>query len=113
MTNETMKNAQPLRSVCLRVAGMALLLLTLPGWLGAAVLPSWNQGEPRDSIIAFVERVSDPNGADFVPTDERIAVFDNDGNLWSEKPAYFQLLFAIDRVKAMAPQHPEWKDTPP
>jgi phosphoserine phosphatase len=76
-------------------------------------LPSWNAGATRDGIIDFVVRVSTPGGADFVPESERIAVFDNDGTLWSEQPAYFQLLFAIDRVVALAPQHPEWATEEP
>ncbi len=88
-------------------------LLFFSGWAGAAVLPSWNDSESRSAIIAFVERISDPQAADFVPVDQRIAVFDNDGNLWSEKPVYFQLLFAIDRVKSLAPQRLEWKDQQP
>lgn len=61
----------------------------------------------------FVTRVTDPDGPDFVPASQRIATFDNDGTLWGEKPMYFQLLFAIDRVKAMAPEHPEWKTKQP
>ncbi len=61
----------------------------------------------------FVDAVTTPGGAEFVPVEDRIAVFDNDGALWSEQPVYFQLLFAIDRVKAMAPDHPEWADTQP
>lgn len=76
-------------------------------------LPSWNEGETKNSIINFVTRVCDQNGSDYVPVNERIATFDNDGNLWSEKPFYFQLRFAIDRVKAMAEQHPEWADEQP
>ena len=72
-------------------------------------LPSWNDGPARQSIIHFVERVTTASGPDFVPPDERIATFDNDGCLWSEKPVYFQLLFAIDRVKELTPKHPEWK----
>lgn len=72
-------------------------------------LPSWNEGEAKQAIISFVEEVAAEDGPAFVPEADRIAVFDNDGNLWSEQPVYFQLLFAIDRVKAMAPQHPEWK----
>lgn len=90
-----------------------MMLLGSPGCVLADVLPSWNEGASRSAIIEFVARVTDPKSADFVPADERIAVFDNDGNLWSEKPAYFQLLFAIDRVKAMAPQHPEWREQDP
>ena len=72
-------------------------------------LPSWNDGPAKQSIVAFVERVTSEGSPDFVPVPERIAVFDNDGTLWAEQPMYFQLLFALDRVKALAPQHPEWK----
>ena len=72
-------------------------------------LPSWNDGAAKKSIIDFVARVTKQGGADFVPPAERIAVFDNDGTLWCEQPIYFQVAFALDRVKAMAPQHPEWK----
>ncbi|HET8945751.1 MAG TPA: HAD family hydrolase [Candidatus Polarisedimenticolia bacterium] len=77
------------------------------------VLPSWNEGPSRRAIVAFVSRVSNPGGKDFVPPAERIAVFDNDGTLWCEQPFYFQFAFAIDRVRALAPQHPEWKETEP
>ncbi|RWB04251.1 HAD family hydrolase [Mesorhizobium sp.] len=80
---------------------------------GADQLPSWNDVQAKQAIVAFVERVTAEGAADFVPEAERVAVFDNDGTLWGEQPLYFQLLFAIDRVKAMAPQHPEWKDKEP
>ena len=73
------------------------------------VLPSWNPGPAREVIKSFVARVTTPGGTDFVPEAERIAVFDNDGTLWSEQPAYFQLLFAMDRVRAMSSDHPEWE----
>ena len=76
-------------------------------------LPSWNDGPTKSSIVAFVARVTTPDSPDFVPLEERIATFDNDGTLWSEQPIYFQLSFAIDRVKALAPQHPEWKEQEP
>ncbi len=76
-------------------------------------LPSWNETGPKKVIVAFVEKVTQEGSADFVPMPERIAVFDNDGTLWSEQPMYFQLAFALDRVKALAPQHPEWKDKEP
>ena len=76
-------------------------------------LPSWNEGNTKQSIIQFVEKVTKKGSADFVPPAERIATFDNDGCLWSEQPMYFQLFFAIDRVKALAPQHPEWKNKEP
>jgi hypothetical protein len=75
-------------------------------------LPSWNAGEAKQSIIDFVKRVSS-EGPDFVPPAERIATFDNDGTLWSEQPMYTQLLFAIDRIHALAPQRPEWKTQEP
>jgi phosphoglycolate phosphatase-like HAD superfamily hydrolase len=76
-------------------------------------LPSWNDGKTKQSIVAFVEKVTTPGSPDFVPPAERIATFDNDGTLWAEKPMYFQLFFALDRVKELAPQHPEWKDKEP
>ena len=67
-------------------------------------LPSWNDGEVKQAILDFVKRVTSEGAADFVPVPERIAVFDNDGTLWSEQPVYFQFAFAIDRVKALAPE---------
>ena len=76
-------------------------------------LPSWNDGAAKQSIIAFVEKVTKEGSPDFVPVAERIATFDNDGTLWCEKPLPVQLFFALDRVKALAPQHPEWKDKEP
>ncbi|RWO89066.1 HAD family hydrolase [Mesorhizobium sp.] len=90
-----------------------LLMAIAPSAQGAEVLASWNEGEAKQSIVRFVESVSKEGSADFVPVPERIAVFDNDGTLWGEQPMYFQLLFALDRVKALAPQHPEWKDKEP
>ena len=76
-------------------------------------LPSWNEGAAKQRILDFVAAVSDPAGAEFVPPEARVAVFDNDGTLWAEQPLYFQLFFTIDRVKELAPQHPEWSDTQP
>ncbi|MGM4922175.1 HAD family hydrolase [Tardiphaga sp. 804_B3_N1_9] len=76
-------------------------------------LPSWNDGGTKNSIVDFVARVTTPGGADFVTPAERIAVFDNDGTLWCEQPIYFQAAFALDRVKALAAQHPEWKQQQP
>ena len=76
-------------------------------------LPSWNQGRARDAIVQFVERTTRDGTSDFVPAAERIAVFDNDGTLWAEQPLYVQLAFALDRVKALASQHPEWTTTQP
>jgi phosphoserine phosphatase len=76
-------------------------------------LPSWNEGSAKRAIAAFVERVTDPASPDFIPEAERIATFDNDGTLWAEQPMYFQLAFAMDRIKALASEHPEWTDTVP
>jgi hypothetical protein len=76
-------------------------------------LPSWNEGETKEAILDFVTRVTDPASPDFVAEPERIATFDNDGTLWAEQPLYFQLFFAIDRVKALASEHPEWADQQP
>ena len=76
-------------------------------------LPSWNQGQTKSAITTYVDMVTAPDSPDFVPIKDRIATFDNDGNLWSEQPAYFQLFFAIDRVKAMAADHPEWATEQP
>jgi hypothetical protein len=76
-------------------------------------LPSWSDGKAKQAIVAFVAKVTQEGTPDFVPPAERIATFDNDGTLWAEQPMYFQFLFALDRVKALAPQHPEWQDKEP
>ncbi|MDZ7614763.1 MAG: HAD family hydrolase [Flavobacteriaceae bacterium] len=76
-------------------------------------LPSWNDTKAKQNIMAYVNEVTDKTSANFIPVEDRIAVFDNDGTLWSEQPTYFQLFFAIDRVKAMAADHPEWKSKQP
>jgi hypothetical protein len=75
-------------------------------------LPSWNEGKTKQSIIDFVNEVTNESSPDFVKPEDRIATFDNDGTLWSEQPYYFQFQFAFDRVKEMAADHPEWKDNP-
>jgi phosphoserine phosphatase len=75
-------------------------------------LPSWNDGETKTNILDYVKSVTQ-EGDQFIPISERIAAFDNDGNLWSEQPAYFQLFFTMDRIKELAPEHPEWKDEQP
>ena len=79
----------------------------------ADMLPSWHAGKTKQSILNFVSKVTKKGAPEFVPSAERIATFDNDGTLWAEQPIYFQLAFALDRVKALAPQHPEWKDKEP
>lgn len=95
-----------------------LLLINIVWLLGAALvqadpLPSWRDGPGRSAIVGFVQAVTDPQSPAYVPEAQRIATFDNDGTLWSEQPLYFQAIFAIDRVRAMAPQHPEWKTREP
>jgi phosphoglycolate phosphatase-like HAD superfamily hydrolase len=76
-------------------------------------LPSWNDGPSKKAILDFVAKVTKEGSPDFVPVPERVATFDNDGTLWSEQPAYFQGMFVFDRIKAMAPQHPEWQSEQP
>jgi phosphoglycolate phosphatase-like HAD superfamily hydrolase len=83
------------------------------GSAAADPLPSWNDGPTKTSIVEFVEKVTKKGSPEFVPAEDRVATFDNDGTLWAEEPLYFQFLFAIDRVKALAPEHPEWKDKEP
>jgi len=113
------------------IALVALLLLLIPacssgsssdsaspGAEGQATaladpLPSWNDGEVKSGIISFVQSVTDDANPDFVREAERVAVFDNDGTLWSEQPIYFQFFFALDRVRDMAPEHPEWAEQQP
>ena len=94
--------------------GIALTLIRGAG-AGDATdpLPSWNDTIAKRSIVAFVDQVTTKDSPRYVLPAERIATFDNDGTLWSEQPFYFQLAFALDRVKAMVPDHPEWKDQQP
>ena len=103
--------------VCLKLAVLVPLLILFQSVSVSAdsndPLPSWNEGSSKNGIIDFVGRVTKSDSPDFVAPEERIATFDNDGTLWSEKPFYFQLFFAMDRVKALAPQHPEWKTKQP
>lgn len=94
-------------------ASIAMLLAASVTAVASDPLASWNDNAAKQSVMAFVERVTDEGSPDFVPVEERIATFDNDGTLWSEQPYYFQLAFALDRVKAMAPNHPEWKTQQP
>jgi phosphoserine phosphatase len=81
--------------------------------LAADPLPSWNDTATKKAIVTFVEQVTRAGSPHFVPPAERIATFDNDGTLWAEQPMYFQLFFALDRVKALAPQHPDWTTEEP
>jgi haloacid dehalogenase-like hydrolase len=95
------------------IAAIALMALSVGLAYAAEPLPSWNDGAAKKAIVEFVEKVTKKGTADYVPPAERIATFDNDGTLWAEQPMYFQLIFALDRVKVLAPQHPEWKDKEP
>jgi phosphoglycolate phosphatase-like HAD superfamily hydrolase len=96
------------------ISAMFILVACAAGVARAQdALPSWNDGPSKKAIVSFVEKVTKEGTADFVPPAERIAVFDNDGSLWCEKPMYFQFLFALDRVKALAPEHPKWKEKEP
>ncbi len=93
-----------------------LLLIGMVISAGAALadpLPSWNEGPTKQAIIKFVREVTDKSSRNYVPPEQRIATFDNDGTLWCEQPMYFQGLFTFDRVKALAPQHPEWNEKQP
>lgn len=76
-------------------------------------LPSWNAGPAKSAILGFVDEVTRTGGAAYVKPPERIAVFDNDGTLWAEQPVYFELAFALDEIRRLAPRHPEWKDQEP
>src|SRR5262245_57454137 len=103
--------------ICIRQFLRSLLLTTFIAQCSISAaqdpLPSWNDGPVKTSITKFVEKVTTEGSPEFVRTSERIATFDNDGTLWCEQPMYFQMMFAFDRIKALAPQHPEWKDEEP
>ncbi len=112
------KERQTLLSAAFNIARIALgafilCLVTKTAAPAIDPLPSWNDTAPKKSIIAFVQKVAKEGSPDFVPAAERIATFDNDGCLWAEQPMYFQLIFALDRVKVLAPKHPEWKTLQP
>lgn len=101
-----------------RLAATALLVVVAGWWTAAAAqsddpLPSWNDGAAKQSIVAFVDAVTTEGGADYVAPADRIATFDNDGTMWVSHPIYAQAMFALDRVKALAPKHPEWKEQEP
>ena len=88
-------------------------LLALASTVTADPLPSWNESPNKKAIISFVERTTSAGSPDYVVPAKRIATFDNDGCLWSEQPLYFQLIYIFDRIKTLAPKHPEWKTTEP
>jgi phosphoglycolate phosphatase-like HAD superfamily hydrolase len=103
-----------MQSILKRIALLLLLLpfVVSPAW-AADLLPSWNEGPAKQALVDFVAKVTKEGSADFVPVDRRIATFDNDGTLWIEQPMYVQLFFILERVQALAPQHPEWKTQEP
>ncbi|MBY6188837.1 haloacid dehalogenase-like hydrolase [Microbulbifer agarilyticus] len=94
---------------------VCLACLSTGVWAAASndPLPSWSDGKTKQAIVSFVEKTTREGSPDFVPENQRIATFDNDGTLWAEQPVYFQLIYALDQVKKMAPQHPEWKTEEP
>jgi phosphoserine phosphatase len=104
---------KPYRTHTIIILALCAIFAAGPSAYAGDPLPSWNEGPAKKNIIEFVGKVTKEGSPDFVPVSERIATFDSDGTLWSEQPMYFQLFFALDRVKAMAPQHPEWKDKEP
>ena len=102
-----------MKTICNRFVLLAIVIAGLTTTYGQDPLPSWNDGATKTSITAFVAKVTKEGSPDFVPVAERIATFDNDGTLWCEQPMPVQLFFALDRVKTLAPQHPEWKTKEP
>jgi hypothetical protein len=94
------------------LVALCIVSLTLSA-LAADPLSSWNDGKAKQAIVEFVAKVSKKGSSDYVPPTERIATFDNDGTLWAEQPMYFQAFFVFERIKALAPQHPEWKEKEP
>jgi len=92
---------------------LAVGLLWSPRAMAHEILPAWNPGHVKTSIVDFVRNATTPGHPEFIPQERRIAVFDNDGTLWAEQPIYFQFLFALDRLKSLAPVYPEWNDKEP
>jgi phosphoglycolate phosphatase-like HAD superfamily hydrolase len=118
MTEAEIQGSGVMRRLYLLQLTFTLLLLAMFAAGARAVaqtdpLPSWNDGPARQAIVDFVQKTTDKANPDYVPPAERIVTFDNDGTLWTEHPMYTQLAFALDRVKALAPQHPEWKTKQP
>jgi phosphoserine phosphatase len=90
-----------------------LMLFVTVNTFAQGLLPAWNEGPSKQAVLSFIDKTTKEGSPEFVPVPQRIAVFDNDGTLWSEQPMYVQLAFTMDRVKALAPNHPEWKTTQP
>ena len=101
-----------MKPIPLTLSSLAILLATVTTY-AQDPLPSWNDTAPKKAIVAFVEKVTKEGSPDFVPPNERIATFDNDGTLWCEKPLPVEMYFGLDRVKTLAPKHPEWKEKEP
>jgi phosphoglycolate phosphatase-like HAD superfamily hydrolase len=101
-------SVRPMLSLVATMVG----LVAGPAYGRVDPLPSWNEGPAKRAVVGFVERVTKEGGPDFVPVPERIAAFDNDGTLWCEQPTYVQVVFTMDRIKALAESHPEWRDRP-
>ena len=101
------------RTLLTGVVATGLAAATYPGFAQGDLLPSWNDGPAKRAILDFIARTTQAGGRDWVPVPERIACFDNDGTLWTEQPVYFQVAFALDRVKALAARHPEWRTQEP
>jgi hypothetical protein len=101
------------RTYAIFIVALCFVIAALSSAYAGDPLPSWNDGAAKKNIVEFVSKVTTEGSPDFVPVPRRIATFDNDGTLWAEQPMYFQLFFALDRVKALAPQHPEWKRKEP
>ncbi len=102
-----------LRAALFALALAGLVWMPPPAWSADDPLPSWNDSASKLAIVDFVRQTTDPKSEHFVPPEERIATFDNDGTLWAEKPFYFQLAFALDRVKELGKDHPEWAEKSP
>lgn len=108
-----MNNSFEKRGSAVAAIAAALLLCSAQAQAQDDPLPSWNDGAARTAITRFVEGVTEPGSESFVPPAERIATFDNDGTLWAEQPLYFQLFFILDRIRELAPEHPEWQEQEP
>src|SRR3954462_6290314 len=109
-------------SITRRSLGVALSAVAASGVVGlprrpaadsGPALPSWNDGPAKQAVLDFVKRVTTSGGPDFVAPEDRVATFDQDGTLWVEQPLYAQAMFALERVRALAPEHPEWKSREP
>jgi len=112
------KNLRPFSGrgkMCFRICFLLIMGLAVPAdrVSFADPLPSWNEGQAKQALVEFVRTVTDRSNPNYVPPEQRVATFDNDGTLWSEQPMYFQGFFTFDRVKALAPKHPEWKEQQP